>query len=122
MTFITLFENFFRFSDSLNLDTIVAIMLDYQRTQDWFYAFRWIPPRNFKNVLRSPGGFTFMQEYVYLTRRYLYPEDFESELGALNPQQYRKKYEELLSLAPKDDQLQNPEKYRNKKKTQRMGR
>ena len=116
------FYNLFRFSDSLNLDAIVAIMLDFQRTQDWFYAFRWIPPRNFKNVLRSPGGFTFMQEYVYLTRRYLYPEDFESELGALNPQQYRKKYEELLSLAPKDDQLQNPEKYRNKRKTQRMGR
>ena len=97
----------------------MAIMLDYQKTQDWFYACRWIQPRNFKNVLKNPGGFTLKQEYVYLTHRYLFPEDFESELGALNPQQYRQKYEELLSLAPKDDKLQNPEKYMNKMKTQR---
>ena len=74
------------------------------RTQDWFYSFRWVPARCFKNILKV-GTFTHKQEYIYLTHRKLTPNGkdqvqggYETKMGMLNPQQYRKMYSDLVSL------------------------
>ena len=95
----------------LNVETMVAIMLDYRRTRDWNYALRWVPPRFLRsNYLTKP--FTFRQEYTYLTHKKLHPSDgFESPNGMLSPSQYMHEYRKLMSLAPKSNQLQDPMKY-----------
>ena len=72
------------------------------RTQDWFYSLRWVPSRHFKNLLKG-GTFTHKQEYIYLTHRKLSPtrkdqSGYETKMGMLNPQQYRKMYSDLVSL------------------------
>ena len=87
---------------------IFNILLDFRRTKDWFYSLRWIPPKTLMHVLLQP--YTFKQEYVYLTHRKLYPKTSYFNLH-LNPQEYRAKYAELLSLAPKSDALQDPIHY-----------
>ena len=33
------------FTSSLNIDACVPILNDFRNTKDWFYSFRWIPPR-----------------------------------------------------------------------------
>ena len=105
------------FDDVLNVDTVVAILLDFYRTKDWFYSFRWVPARAFKKKLASQHGYTFQEEYIYLTHRKLMPENYVSENGALNPTLYRQKYSELLNLAPKSKELQTSGKYhRNKER------
>ena len=49
------------------------------------------------------GTFTHKQEYIYLTHRKLSPtrkdqSGYETKMGMLNPQQYRKMYSDLVSL------------------------
>ena len=95
----------------LNVETMVAIMLDYNRTRDWNYALRWVPPRFLKNnYLKKP--YTFREEYAYLTHKKLSPSDgFDSTYGKLGASQYKHEYKKLMSLAPKSNQLQDPAKY-----------
>ena len=95
----------------LNVETMVAIMLDYNRTRDWNYALRWVPARFLKNnYLKQP--YTFRQEYAYLTHKKLSPSDgFDSAYGKLCASQYKHEYKKLMSLAPKSNQLQDPAKY-----------
>ena len=57
---------------------------------------------HFKNLLKG-GTFTHKQEYIYLTHRKLSPtrkdqSGYETKMGMLNPQQYRKMYSDLVSL------------------------
>ena len=99
------------FDDCLNVDTVVAILLDFYRTKDWFYSFRWVPARAFKNKLAHQHGYTFQEEYTYLTHRKLFPDNFVSENGFMNPKLYRQKYSELLALTPKSKELQTSGKY-----------
>ena len=80
----------YRFTHALNIETVVEIMLDYRRTRDWFYAFRWVPSRFFRNLLKAP--YTFKQEYTYLAHHKLQPEGFDDDNAMLNPKQYRMKF------------------------------
>ena len=33
------------YSAALNIDACVPVLNDFRNTKDWFYSFRWIPPR-----------------------------------------------------------------------------
>ena len=95
----------------LNVEHVVAIMADFCATKDWFYACRWIPPRLFRNILKS-APFTVKQEYVYLTHKKLHPtEGYLSPNGQLQPTLYKRLFSKYLSLAPDTLELQDPMKY-----------
>ena len=87
----------------LPLYTCALILMDYRKSRDWFYAFRWLYPTYFLRVLAYSKAYTYKQEYTYLTHRKLYPEDINNPLGLMNPQVYRAEYERYMSYAPKSD-------------------
>ena len=90
----------------LNVDHVVAIMADYKFSKDWFYSFRWIPSRVFRNRLKAPGGYTPRMEAVYKAHKALSPSVVDVEkygnevtlhsLVTMPPHEYRHKYRELV--------------------------
>ena len=113
---------FFRFKAQLHFHSILAILLDFRRTQDWFYAMRWVPHQEMVKILRA-APFTFKQEYAYLAHKKLFPfppisggHGYTTREGQMNPQEYRAKYSELVALAPDSDEKQSPDKYLQKVK------
>ena len=101
-------KRFLGISRELNVDHCVAIMSDFKFTNDWFYSFRWVPARLFKNRLKSPHGYTPEMEAVFIAHRALSPMGcYSSERGESNeskshylinmrPREYRRKYKELM--------------------------
>ena len=98
------------FTSCLNVEHCVAILDDYARTDDWFYSFRWVPARFFKNRLKS-SPYTLEAEHLFFTHKDLMPEGYETEIGRLGPKEYRARYKANMAKAPKSRQLQDPEKY-----------
>ena len=94
----------------LNIDHCVAIMADFKFTNDWFYSFRWVPARLFKNRLKSPHGYTAEMEAVFMAHKKLSPStpsNYSNENGEVNeslehalinitPNEYRRKYKEIM--------------------------
>ena len=99
----------------LNVDHCVAIMADYKFSKDWFYSFRWLPARLYRNRLKDQGGFTPRMEAVYMAHKQLSPMieatskgkklDGEEGLGqelsnykihTMHPNEYRQKYKEIV--------------------------
>ena len=90
----------------LNVDHCVAILADYKFSKDWFYSFRWIPSRVFRNRLKAPGGYTPRMEAVYKAHKALSPSVVDVEkygnevtlhsLVTMPPHEYRHKYRELV--------------------------
>ena len=79
----------------LNIDHVVAVMADFRWSKDWFYACRWIPARIFRaQAMINPGH---RNEAIYAAHHRLMPsgESEESNL-ALNPVEYRRRYQEIL--------------------------
>jgi hypothetical protein len=105
----------FRFAATLNVEHALAVLLDFHRTQDWFYSFRWLPPRFYKSRLKN-APFTLREEHVFFTHKMLSPDGFDSYNGTLSPKEYRAKYRENMDLAPKGKELQDPSKYANKER------
>ena len=99
----------FPMSETIGLDidvplyTCALVLMDYRRSRDWFYAFRWLYPSYFLRVLAYSKTYTYKQEYTYLTHRKLHPEHIQSYLGMMTPQEYRSEYERYMSYAPKSD-------------------
>ena len=58
----------------LNVDHCVAIMADFKYSKDWFYSFRWIPSRVFRNRLKDNSGFTPRMEAVFIAHKTLSPQ------------------------------------------------
>ena len=102
----------------LNLEQCLAILHDYRLTRDWFYSFRWVPPRKFKNMLKT-SPYTSESENVYFAQLALSPENFWSDLGRMNSTTYRKKYLDIMKSAPKSDKLQDPNKYKISKENRK---
>ena len=107
-------------SNELNVDHCVAIMADFKYSKDWFYSFRWVPPRIYRNRLKSQEGFTPRMEAVYLAHKQLHPmtndskiekygEESENELSTyktltMHANEYRERYKEIV-----EDWIRNAE-------------
>ena len=110
-----------RIAPILNVDHVVAIINDFTHTRDWFYSFRWIPPRFFKNRLKS-GNYTSEMEQIFLAQRALNPSS-QTDLINLTPKEYRSRYVEFLRQSDKSPNFKpDPEKYRFKGKEAREER
>jgi hypothetical protein len=99
----------------------MAIMNDFTNTRDWFYSFRWIPPRFFKNRLKS-GHYTSEMEQIFIAQKTLNPS---SQIHLLNlpPKEYRSRYVEIMRQADKSPNFKpDPEKYTFKNKESREQR
>jgi hypothetical protein len=93
------------------VDHVIAILNDFTHTRDWFYSFRWIPPRFFKNRLKS-SDYTSEQEQIFFAQRSLNPNSFPNLFG-LTPKEYRAKYVEIMRQADKSDDFRpDPAKYK----------
>ena len=110
----------------LNVDTCVAIMADFKFTNDWFYSFRWVPARVYKNRLKNPQGATTQMEAVFIAHRDLSPNgsfkkrEYDTdgsftenegmnelalhELVNMSPKEYRRRYKEIM-----ENFLKNPQ-------------
>jgi ribonuclease P protein 1 len=98
----------------LNVDHCVSILADFKFTKDWLYSFRWVPPRCYRNRLKSVTGFTPQMEAVYMAHRELCPssasnksvseegEDEDQEelnlhrLHTMPPNEYRQRYKTIV--------------------------
>ena len=95
----------------LNVDHCVAILADYKFSKDWFYSFRWLPARVYRNRLKDQGGFTPRMEAVYMAHRQLSPmtpkgkkvdgEDIchtlsDYKVHMMHPHEYRQRYKEIV--------------------------
>ena len=96
----------------LNVDHCVAIMADFKFTKDWLYSFRWVPPRFYRNRLKSKEGYTPQMEAVYIAHKELSPcsanttyrtEENETEnelhihrLQTMPPHEYRQRYKTIV--------------------------
>ena len=106
-------------ANELNVDHVVGIMADFKFSKDWFYSFRWLPARIFRNRLRSAGGFTPRMEAVYLAHRELSPlvhsvakrqkEEDDNEplmsdykLLRMHANEYRQRYKEIVEESIKN--------------------
>lgn len=81
------------------------MLAEFKNSGDWFYSFRWVPPRFFKNRLKSGFGYTPEMEAVYKAQLRLTPlEAFgEGGLSQMSPKVYRQRYREIMeSLMPKN--------------------
>jgi len=92
----------------LNIDTCVAIMNDFKRENDWFYAMRWIPPRYLKNRIIPRETAKPAHQLIYRAHRSLYPqssqgEDIMTRNINLNAQQYRHYYRKLLQCKSREE-------------------
>ena len=95
----------------LTLETVLGILVDYRITKDWFYAMRWLPPRIFRNRLKA-HAFTAREEHVYFAQKELFPNNYYTDNAMMNNIVYRKKFLDILKMAPKSDKLIDPEKYK----------
>jgi len=85
------------FTSSLNIDACVPILNDFRNTKDWFYSFRWIPPRYIRKVVENRG--MSKDEFAIVeAMRKLSPvqPNVPSEVAGLNQTAYRQKYLESL--------------------------
>jgi len=96
----------------LNVDHCVAIMADFKYSKDWFYSFRWIPARVFRNRLKDNSGFTPRMEAVFIAHKTLSPQvdgfgrkSGEKILGkeisdyrilTMQPNEYRHEYKKIV--------------------------
>lgn len=92
------------FNATMNVETVVAVLLDYRRTKDWLYAFRWVQPRFFKNLMRG-NVYTGRQEYIYFAHKELNPKHPLDDNCVLSPAEYRRKFTEILKSCPNPDAL-----------------
>ena len=92
-------QKYLGFREALNLEQVVGILLDYRMSRDWFYAFRWVPPRRYK-VHCNIGLYDPQKEQHYRARDALFPSNFWSDLGRMNHTLYRQKYDEIFKNPP----------------------
>ena len=111
----------FSIAPILNVDHAISILVDFTHTKDWFYSFRWIPPRFFKNRLKT-ANYTSEQEQIFLAQRSLNPNSFPEQLN-MTPKKYRAKYVEIMNQSDKTANFEaDPEKYRFKGREDRERR
>ena len=112
---------YFRVAPNFNVDHMIAIMNSWAHTKDWFYSFRWIPPRFFKNRLKSMN-YTSEMEQIFIAQKTLSPSSYVDHL-AMTPKEYRTRYVEILKQADNSPNfVSDPEKYRFKGKEEREQR
>lgn len=105
-------------SPTLNVDHAISIMSDFTQTKDWFYSFRWIPARFFKNRLKA-DDYTSEMEQAYRAQNALSPNN----RIFLGPREYRERYAEIMSQADRSKKFRpNPDKYRFHNKVAREER
>jgi len=86
------------FRAELNVDHVVAALLDFKETRgDWFYALRWVPSRFLRNANHG-DRYTPHGEATFMAHSALSPNT-HPELESLTPTEYRKRYGEILSKA-----------------------
>lgn len=85
---------------ALNVEHMVAILTDFRATQDWFYSFRWIPTRYFRNKLIKDTG-QVKDEAVYMAHGKLNPTN-ALEMEHLSPKEYRAEYAKIISETLKE--------------------
>ena len=87
-------RKFLGWPHELNVDHMLAVLADFRATKDWFYAFRWVPPRFFRNhAVREASK---VEEARYRTHADLSPTSYQN-LVTMSPQDYRKRYGELMN-------------------------
>ena len=102
----------------LNVDHMVGVMADFRATQDWFYSFRWVPPRFFRNKLQSHAS--PRTEAVYTAHKALSPQSSE-ELIRLGPREYRRRYKEIMVASlPGDVKIGYGNAVRREKRQRRL--
>ena len=106
-------------ANELNVDHVVGIMADFKFSKDWFYSFRWLPARIFRNRLKAAGGFTPRMEAVYLAHHELSPlvhsvakrqnvEDGNEHIMSdykmlrMHANEYRQRYKEIVEESIKN--------------------
>lgn len=92
------------FNASMNVETVVSVLLDYRRTRDWLYAMRWVQPRFFKNQMRNQV-YTGRQEYIYFAHSQLHPNHMFDNNAMLRPAQYRKQFGDIVKKCPNPNAL-----------------
>ena len=79
----------------LNVDHSLGVLADFRASRgDWFYAFRWMPSRFYKNRLISRGSSPGL-EALYRAHRELSPQT-NQELLCLTPAQYRARFRQIM--------------------------
>ncbi len=70
------------------------ILNDFSYTRDWFFSFRWVPPRLFHNVIKS-GHSTRAAVATFEAQWTLNPQTNPLEMK-LTPTTYRKRYKDIM--------------------------
>lgn len=75
----------------------MAIMADFRATGDWFFSFRWVPARFFRNKILSYGS-SAEREATYIAHSKLSPQN-HPDLQYLRPAEYRRQYRKAMQEA-----------------------
>lgn len=70
-------------------------MADFKWSHDWFYSFRWVPARFFRNRILSQGSSPSL-EATYRAHSELSPQTHE-HLRDLRPAEYRRRYAAIMA-------------------------
>ncbi len=82
-------------SAELNVDHAASVLADFRLTRDWFFSFRWIPARFFRNRLYATS-YSSSLESVYRAHSALSPQT-HLELTDMTPREYRRRYAEIVA-------------------------
>ncbi len=90
-------------SPELNVEHVVAIMLDFKRTGDWFYACRNVPARFLRTRWMS-GGDSRRFEALYRAHGQLSPIT-DWKLKPMSPETYRREFARIVEevMAQEED-------------------
>ena len=85
--------------------SMLGILLDYCRTQDWLYAMRWIHPDHLYLTFANKVSPSNYEKCAFLTQQKLWPESYNSEKGLMSPAEYKILYSKYRNLGQEPDLL-----------------
>jgi len=94
----------------LNIDTCLAIMCDMKASNDWFYSFRWVPPRLLLNRVKTAPKLdraNIQNQLVHLAHTVLCPNNKNPDQivrnRMLNPRSYRELYQRVMNTTSQEE-------------------